>query len=608
MKRKMKAIIILINVIALTVAPFASLRAQDFPAGYIGGGYREYLSGRISAGYQIEEFTKIDMRLKEGIDKRNNVEALVNSSLGATGIANNGIFAAQAEIVQNYESAARAAAVQKQDSEKVASAQGAFNYLPSSDGKVTYFKDGLIDHVDNERVLDEFGNVSLRNSYNYEYNDNRLLTGFESESKDLLGNVDHFRQYGMLYTADSLFYGNMDTNANKNLMEYFVEEIDPAGNKKSTHVFGSTFEGKYLSSFSQANEDSVYGNSSFTRTNIIYENNNPRRAISYQEEGVGTDNLSYFSERSNIAYNSQDQTAGYYDEMIVTQIDGNKSRTITEAKFTYIGAVSQFGKDVDPDQEKLGESILTITTINADGSTRTETAKVTYGYEGDKLILATGHSDFNGQEADWWEYVDNTGRTLIRDENENGETFYYYLAEGTYEKISVPNSQVTATLKDGNKYSGLVDTKYDIYYGRPMAKQVDSHVSFYGRNISPEELLRIENTVTTYNNALVSYTNSQGVKFSKVQTLGYTEHTEIRDPLRDPNNSYMQVRDRTLAYSYDAIGNLAGVFASGNGSGWEYSSERGWYSPYTSTIIETYAVILGKPVRTDYVETKNPVN
>lgn len=592
MKRKIKAIVILITVIPLTVAPFVSLRAQDFPSGYIGGGYREYLSGIISTGYQIEEFTRIDMRLKEGIDKRNKVEALVNSSLGATGIANNGIFAAQAEIVQNYESAARAATVQKQESEKVASAQGAFNYLPNSDGKILYFKDGLIDHIDNERILDEFGNVSLRNSYNYEYNDNRLLTGFESDTKDVLGNIDHFRQYGMLYTADSLFYGDIDTNANKNLVEYFVEETDSAGNKKNTRISGGVFEGKYLRAFSQTVADSVYGNSSFTRTNIIYENNNPRRSVSYHEQGVGTDNLSYSSDRSNITYNNQDQTAGYHDEMIVAHLDGNKTKTITDAKFTYIGAASQFGKDVDPEQERLAESVLATTTINSDGSIKTETAVVTYGYAGDKLISAAGHSEYNGQEADWWEYVDQSGNILTH-AVENDVEVYFYLDSDTNEKIYVAVEQIDASLKAGDTFVGSSDIQYEILYGVPMSSVSTANVTYY--TAVEHQLIRSEQSVQTFTNGLVNNLRRALSMKDVVDTV-----SAQKDISGNPETGHKEI---DTAYIYDAkTGNL--VDAQGQGTNATYRlTDNGWEYSLSDVTVD-YDVIWGKALQAEYTETE----
>ncbi|MFH1074846.1 MAG: hypothetical protein V1752_07145, partial [Candidatus Firestonebacteria bacterium] len=270
-------VVLITAIMALTGPLSICLHAEDYPAGYLGNGYRDYLSGKISQGYQAEVFTNIDMRMKERINRRNEVETMVSASYQAATTSTNGISAVQSGIADNSEATMKDAEMQKQQREKVAATQGVFNYLPGSDGKKVYFKDGLTHHVDNERSVDEFGNVSYRNSYNYQYNDNRLIAGFEADTKDNLGNTNHLRQYGMIYTDDSVFYADDDTNANRNLREYLIEETDSAGNTKKTHVLEGNFEGKFMRSFSQTIADSVYGNSYFTRANINYLDNNPRR-------------------------------------------------------------------------------------------------------------------------------------------------------------------------------------------------------------------------------------------------------------------------------------------------------------------------------------------
>ena len=120
----------------------ASLHAEDYPAGYLGNGYREYLSGRISQGYIAEVFTKIDMRMKERISRRNDTETMVSTSYQAATTSTNGIFAAQSEIARNFEAAMKEVEMQKQQRENGASAHGAFNYLLGSDGRTVYFMDG----------------------------------------------------------------------------------------------------------------------------------------------------------------------------------------------------------------------------------------------------------------------------------------------------------------------------------------------------------------------------------------------------------------------------------------------------------------------------------
>jgi hypothetical protein len=45
--------------------------------------------------------------------------------------------------------------------------------------------------VENERVFDANGNVSMRNTFGMEYNAKRLLTDYDADTTDALGNKSH---------------------------------------------------------------------------------------------------------------------------------------------------------------------------------------------------------------------------------------------------------------------------------------------------------------------------------------------------------------------------------------------------------------------------------
>jgi len=78
-------------------------------------------------------------------------------------------------------------------------------YLPHSDGSVEYFKDGLLARVDNQRSIDEFGNVALKNLYNFVYDENRrLMLSHEYDTTNSLGLKTH-GTFSCTYTADSVF-------------------------------------------------------------------------------------------------------------------------------------------------------------------------------------------------------------------------------------------------------------------------------------------------------------------------------------------------------------------------------------------------------------------
>jgi len=599
-KRVTKKTISLVIILTFLLSPSFPLRAEDFPAGYLGAGYREYLSQKKQDGYFVEQFTKIDLRQKERVSKRNQIEEILSYSYQAAPIAANGILATEYQHKYNTDDLKREVAQNRQERQKVASANFAsgFTYIPYSDGKIEYFKDGLAIRIENERVVDEFGNLSIKNTYNMQYNNKRLLTSYEATLKDGLGNITKLSWYGVTYSDDSLFYGGFKTNANKNMTEYYLKEIDPAGNVKLTHWKALGYEGKLLHAFSQTINDSVYGNVSFTRSQITYAGNDPTQMTSYHEEGTGADNLAYTLDRTNIGYNGKGQVTRYHEEMFTTQIDGTKVKTTTDAQFKYLDTAHQFGSDVEPDPDRLLETTITTTTENpADGSHRTSTDISTYHYNASgQLIGTSGRSQFSGREAKWYEYQDQAGHILSKKVDKNGEDTYSYFDPETLRTITVSADQVTATLKDGKEFKGTQtsEVRFENTFGRPMAKE-GTYVTTY---FNPEDdaILRVENSTITYNNGLVN---------NLAKVLDSQEHIKISSPVEDPNGSYIQTQDIFTAYQYDAKGNLIGAQGAGTGSGWEYSSEKGWYGKYTSIISIDYEVILGKALRTKYQEDKN---
>jgi len=375
-KKMAQKIIGAIIVLALLLCLTTLLWAEDYPAGFLGPGYREYLSEKKQNGYYVTVFTAIDLYQKERVNKRNQIEEILSFASQAAPQSANGILTAEYIHKYNAYNLKREVAQQRMQREGVASAQveSGFRYLPHSDGKIEYFKDGLLIRVENERVVDAFGNLNIKNTYNMQYNDKRLLKSYESDLTDDLGNTTHLYWHGATYTGDSVFYGGPDTVVNKNILGYYLKQIDPKGNETLIHWNALSYEGKFLRAFSESVEDKVNGNVSFTRTNITYADNDLGRVGSYHEEGIGTDNLAYTLERTNISYNGKDQLTGYHEVITTTEIDGTKTKTTVDAKFKYLGVAQQFGPDVEePDPDRLLESTTTQIMENADGSIKTET-------------------------------------------------------------------------------------------------------------------------------------------------------------------------------------------------------------------------------------------
>ncbi len=396
-KKIIEKTIIGVITMSLILSPSTLVWSGDYPAGYLGPGHREYLNNKIQNGYYVEVFTDLEGRQEERVNKRNQIEELVSNSYQANYDSAYGILKADYLISQNAQEINWTIQQNQNRTEETASNLTEFKYIKYSDGKIVNFKEGLPSSIENERVVDEFGNLSLKHTYNMEYNFDRLLTSYEADLKDNLGNITHIFCYGITYSPDSVFYGGYDTNANKNETEKYIKEIDPAGDVRLTHWLALSYEGKILHSYYQEIEDTFYGNSSFTRTNITYENDSrghPTRQTSYHEEGVGTDGLEYSLDRTNITYNEKDQVTGYHEELTIIHDDGGKDEIITVAKFEYISVPHQFGPDVEVrDPDKLKYSQVEIVIKNPDGFWKREIETTNYIYDSTgTLTLAEGSS------------------------------------------------------------------------------------------------------------------------------------------------------------------------------------------------------------------------
>ena len=589
-------LLIAVIIMNLLVLPSAAL-GQDYPAGYLGPGYRDYINNRIRDGYHINIFTALENRQKEQIYRRNMIEEVISHSYQANIDSANEIFKSYNLRAENTQMITQTVAQDITRTKQVAAAQTGFKFVTHSDGKTIYFQDGLPSSIINERVVDEFGNVSLRNTWNMQYNDRRLLTGYEASSTDELGNVSHMSAYGIKYSADSVFYGGQGVSANKNEVERYTKEVDSAGNVRLTHWQALSYDGKLLRAFHQETEDSVYGASSFTRQNISYEDGNYRRVNSYAEEGIGTDGLEYSLKRDNITYNHKHLVAGYQEERVTTEYDGGKIYTSIDAQFKYLDVPHQFGLDVEePDPDKLLESIFTTTTKNPDGSERSETTTTSYNYDANQqLIGASGSSVFTGQIQDWWDYKDTQGHILARTEDELGDVLYVYIDPLTQEKTIVPEDEVIKTLKNGDKYSGISQIQFEIAFGKPMTSQVDSITSFY--HSQSLDLLRTEESTLTFNNGLVNNLR---------RALDSHEHKKTTSSafVDIDGNPQKHVKDIDTIYIYAANGNLIDAFGEGQGWGYELTQEKGWMN-YDSTVSVDYEVILGKEKQKKFEETKN---
>jgi hypothetical protein len=574
----------------------SSVLAQDYP-NYLGPGHREYLNNKIKEGYTVREFIYIENRQKERANKIKHIEKVITTTYQANSDFAFGVLQSKSEKLKNSDELNKAIEESKKQTEQVATAQTEFRYVKYSDGKTVYFKDGLPSSIKNERVVDETGYVSTKNTYNMQYNDKRLLTSYEATLTDNLGNINHIFAYGIRYSPDSVYYADDDTNASKNKMEEFIREIDSAGNVKLSHWKALNYEGKFLRAFSQTIEDSLYGNSSFTRSQIAYENNDYKRPSSYYEEGIGTDGLKYSLSRTDIKYNSNEnpQLTSYHEEKVTTHIDGGKITKVTDAKFKYLSVPKQFGDDVESaEPDRLLESTISTTTKESDGAEKTEITTVIYDYDATQtLIGASGNSEFYGRQSSYYDYTDSQGNALTKDVDETGKVTYSYVDETSGQSVIVSPDEVIKTLKEGIKFYGTSHTIYEVPYGRLMALEQNSTTSYY----TPIELYLIKTEVSrvTYINGLIN---------NLERMLQFTEHTEITFNQKDEGgNPQREIRDITTTNIYADNANLIDAVGRGKTKGYELTKE-GWMD-FTGDIEIDYVIILNQRKQKEYIETKH---
>ncbi|RKY30339.1 MAG: hypothetical protein DRP74_07210 [Candidatus Omnitrophota bacterium] len=569
------------------------LKAEDYPAEYLGQGYREH-SNKIQRGFDVEVFQKIDVVNKNRVAKRNDIEKMLITSQEASPQTAETISQNAYQQKYNFQELFNAIAQQRAQREDFATVNTEFRYIKHSNGKKVFFKNGLASRIENEPLFDEFGNPSIQDTLNMIYNEKRLLIGFEARIKDHLGNIKN-RYWSATYTPDSVFYANNETNANKHYQHYTIREIDHTGREIITDWHADNYAGKFLTGSSETVEDSLYGNNSFTRSNYTYENGDPDLPTSYHEEGINREGLAYSLDRTNITYNDKDQATGYHEVMVLIQPDGCPVSITTDAQFEYLDIPDMFGRDVEEDTvpDRILSSTVTVTTEHLNGAFDTKTTTTTYEYDdNNELTGAHAESTFFGKESRWYEYTDAQGHNLTRIGSKTGEDTYFYINRETSQIIIVAAEEVISTLKDGAEYSGYSNIQYEILGGTAMVTQENTHTVYSALH---KVISRVEDTSIVYSNGLINNVPC---------VLSSQEHTEINQPLVDPLREFITVRDIYTTYFYDENGHVIDAEGEGTGSGYEYTDKDGWIYPYTSIISVDYEVIWGKVLKTDEIEEK----
>ncbi len=470
MKNFRKALSTLVALIFLsTNAAFAADEEQMQVTGNAGEGQEaaQYLNGKIQAGYHVPTFVQIDRTQKERVDRRNGVEHMVTSAHRAGPEAHLEIINQKQEL--DYNAQVLQAEINYRFSQvtQVADTNFANRYIPYADGKIEYFKNGLVDKIENERVVDELGNVSRKNTYNMNYYENRLLSGYESDTFNAAGIKTHERLYGLRYTADSVYYGTLDTKANQLRIDYYIDQSVelPSGSTwtvTTTTDEGTTtetktldeptvwnrsihwstgdehYDGKFLRLFSETIHDNLYGNHEFTQSNIEYATLDPRKTSSFHEAGT-KNGIDYSKDRYDITYNGKLQVLSYTDDLYETRPSDNAdgkadSHTITKVTNEY--AANTFHPDDIDDQDPDYLTRMTATSVKTDSDGT---------YKGTESNPAVSVTDYT-----------------YNDENELIKVF-------TLDTFTGGNTDDSSTYAGSTTTDYLLDTP--LFYGTPVANR-----------------------------------------------------------------------------------------------------------------------------------------
>lgn len=428
MDKKIK-ILLALSVIILSATSI--LLAEDYPSSFLGPGYREYLNGKIQDGYYVDTFAKLDVRLKTRIDKRNQIEDILNSSYRARPETNYSILSAEYEKMENQQGVLDSIAKSGQEREKGAAANGEFYYIIHEDGKKEFFRDGLLWRIENELLIDQFGNSSRKDTYNIKYNEKRLMIGYESTSINAFGDKT-YNSFECEYTADSVYYGANDTVANKLMSRYTMTEIDASGKKTVVSWTADGYVGKFLIGFREVVDSEVYGHSEVHRYDIIYGSGDPSKPTSYKEHGVRNYETTYDIERSNIQYLDLGEglnplMASWHEKYSDT--DSNVSENDYTNEY-YINGPNAI----------LLSTTNQYTRVDVQGTTTTGWNKVLYTYDKNGVLeSAIGYGEYSSTDVDGT----TTAKATVTDTYEVIHGHAKVVKSSTNLEIKGPNGKTT---------------------------------------------------------------------------------------------------------------------------------------------------------------------
>ncbi|PIW80731.1 MAG: hypothetical protein COZ98_00770, partial [Candidatus Omnitrophica bacterium CG_4_8_14_3_um_filter_43_15] len=425
------------------------------------------------------------------------------------------------------------------------------DYMRYEDGMIVNFDpfSGLTTSILNERVTDDHGNVSFRDTFNMHYNDKRLLAEYTSRTTAPNGVVTEVHRYDIQYTADSVFYGSDETNANKLIVSY-KEEIKVYGDAQGQ----ATYTDEYLHNISGQ----------------IYDENG--NLLEYVEEVTDEDgNLVEKRFVSYMQYDSEGNLISYYEKVT----DANNA--IIREGTVYVSDTNQDGFANDPSariiiEVELIEGQLRVIekVLDSSGNTLQTTTRI---YQTDNFGNIAVGSEFTYEVKDAYGYVITSLNFTVTAIEVKGAN---KVITSTAVKAGYTGEPITYELKDEYTTAGeLVNSSYKT---NQILSDGTVRISEIVKEYSQNALIHSINVITyVYNdgsklvitatqevdedhdNRLVGSQTTRDY-YSKNGKLTNKEYTEVTKDYDDENNGILSYIKTTVTRTdYDANENPIGT-------------------------------------------------
>jgi len=349
---------------------------------------------------RLEAVREMIKRQLDDLNRRQNIEVDRNKAIYNQYQINRSLYMQDTEKGQSVQAIQNQVMKARGDTMEAAAAGGEFSYTMNKDGSRVNYTDGLPSSIQNERITDSYGYVSIKNTKNMQYNSQRMLTSYSADILDPMGNATRVSWYDAVYSSDSVWWASNETNAGKYLLGY-KEMITDAYGTVTMREWSTTKEGYDAA----------------------------RKVINYHEvlkDGLGN------------VVSTSDWSKGVYD--------GDKVKSYHQVTKDAYGNVSALDWEGEyNDNNFITKTFSKETQTNRDHSTSYSENTSLYTYENGNLKTAVGNGTFKAED----EYGNvNSGTTLQQYEVINGQIkLVRNITNAYYENIdgSTANSESTVT-------------------------------------------------------------------------------------------------------------------------------------------------------------------